>query len=79
MILPLYFTIVRVHLQHDIEPWGPLTRNTYCYWKRSRGGPVKGLEYLFYKERLRERGLFSLEKAQQRLYSTHSVFKLSYK
>jgi len=57
VIVPLYSALVR--------PGAPSTRRTWSSWNRPRGGPLKeirGLEHLSYEERLRELGLFSLEK-----------------
>ncbi|GAB0185042.1 hypothetical protein GRJ2_000969500 [Grus japonensis] len=64
-ILLICSTLVRPHLQYCIQLWGPQYRK--------RHGPVgaspeeamkmtKGLEHLCYEDRLRELGLFSLEK-----------------
>ncbi|KAK4830594.1 hypothetical protein QYF61_012020 [Mycteria americana] len=62
VILPLYSTLVRPHLQYHIQLWSPQYRKDMDL---SRGGATKmmrGMEHLSYEERLRELGLFSLRR-----------------
>ena len=56
---------MRPHLVYCIQAWGPPYRKDMEFLEqiqRKNIRMIRGLEYLSYKERLRELGLFSLEK-----------------
>jgi len=65
MILLLYSVLVKPHLQYSMQIWCPQYRRDVDlleHIERRATTMIQGMEHLSYKNRLKELGLFNLEK-----------------